>query len=689
MSDKILNIFFNNYDNLYLSVPEILFSRTDAFKSANLNYQSMFDTYWQINNLNEISLLLNASTDKNRNPEEREIYSRHLGNKISILEKKITGQNLIWFLGPIARDAIPELASVIWRSRALAGYDVRVAMLVQRQDFALKHWGRLAWKNFTYDAIAAIFLNENNFGYYNNTFSAFAKYFGAQNCSVIEFDSSAPPQQAFAALMKDVADFLHLPAAFFKDTDLYPWPNTFAGLDFSYAAKNFPFTLGGKIKDNRKDFYKMLVAVEKAEGFEALSTLPPRAQSQRLLAAFSAQNEELGQRIEQKLFKNLPQPDNFPEMPAQLPVITDSQARPFIAAMPEDLRLGMLRYFRDMAAPLTQEQLNLTKALEHYRPASTLFSGFTFPRPEPLLSVLTMTRNHKRYITDCMESVAAQKTDFPIEHIIVDDCSDDGTQDIVDNFAATHPHVRPIYLPSRSGGGYNIRTLFNACKSEFAALCDGDDYFTEPTKLQKQVDFIRQNEGCTVCFHPVIAKYEDNSQAPFIYPQAHLLPRGIRSKYYLSDLLQVNFIQTNSVIYRWRFRSGLPDWFRSDICPSDWYWHILHAETGWIGFIPEIMSIYRRHPASYYNKAFIDTLEHHKQHGMAELKTYQAINDHLKGRSFKHLAPLANGVFFDFLKLQEQDESSTLLDDACEKFPQFGLYFLKSVKFVQHKKATK
>ncbi len=98
---------------------------------------------------------------------------------------------------------------------------------------------------------------------------------------------------------------------------------------------------------------------------------------------------------------------------APFPTITDSQARPFVAAMPENLRFDLLRYFRDFPGELSTEQAVLAKTLEDFRAQNNWIPNFQIPRPEPVLSVLTMTRNHKDYIADCMESVIAQKNRFP------------------------------------------------------------------------------------------------------------------------------------------------------------------------------------------------------------------------------------------------------------------------------------
>lgn len=162
-----------------------------------------------------------------------------------------------------------------------------------------------------------------------------------------------------------------------------------------------------------------------------------------------------------------------------------------------------------------------------------------------------------------------------------------------------------------------------------------------------------------------------------------MLPRGIHEEYYLSDLFRGNFIQTNSVAYRWRFTEGLPEWFREDLCPGDWYWHLLHAETGKIGFLRDVMAVYRRHEKATYAKAFISQTEHRRVHGMKELDAYHAVNEHFKGRYFLPIANLANGVFADFFKMNADGNDDALLNEACRKYPEFSKYFLQSLKIVR------
>lgn len=359
----------------------------------------------------------------------------------------------------------------------------------------------------------------------------------------------------------------------------------------------------------------------------------------------------------------------------------------FAAALPPSAREALLRRFANDRDLLTEDQQALAEALAAAEGAA--FARLEEVGPQPTLTVLTMAHNHEKYIGQCIESVLAQQTDFPVRHLILDHYSQDGTPQIISNYARDYPSIRPVLLHNFRIAYRNVHSLFVRCKSEYAALCDGDDYFLDPHKLQKQVNFLQQHPRCALCFHPVAVVFEDGRQ-PGVFPAREMLPRGIREEYYLADLLKGNMIQTNSVVYKWRFRDGIPDWFREDLCPGDWYWHLLHAEMGKIGFLPGIMSAYRRHSASLYKYSFIDRLRHRRKFGMQELETYHVVNEHFQNRYFLPLASLANGVLCDFMEIYLEEDDKRLLDLAFETYPKFKEYFLSQLTLTkQHPLAQK
>lgn len=364
-------------------------------------------------------------------------------------------------------------------------------------------------------------------------------------------------------------------------------------------------------------------------------------------------------------------------------LLSSERAQFFVQQLSPENRSVLQQRFQNDAALLTANQRTLAAAVNEDKG----FEHLEEIASEPLLTVLTMTYNHEKYIGKCIESVLQQKTSFPIRHIVLDHHSSDGTPEIVAQYAKLHPSIKPVLLSARKHPE-NVTGLFMRCKSKYAALCDGDDYFTDPLKLQKQVDFLEHNSDCAICFHPVLVHFDDKSSEDFLYPPLKTLPGGIKSKYIFEDILSKNLIQTNSAVYRWRFRAGLPNWFDATLCPGDWYWHLLHAETGKLGFIPEVMSVYRRHGNAVYHNAFKDKLAHRRESGMKELRVYEVVDKHFKGKYHKKLQGMAANVFNDFLNIYLETQDSFYIDQACAKFPEFGRYYLNLLQLESSKKGA-
>lgn len=113
---------------------------------------------------------------------------------------------------------------------------------------------------------------------------------------------------------------------------------------------------------------------------------------------------------------------------------------------------------------------------------------------KPLVSVLMVTYNHSAYLAEAIEGVVSQKADFSIELIIGEDCSTDNSRAIALEYQRRYPHIiRVVYSNQNVGGCQNLTRCFAKVRGEFVAYCEGDDYWHDPLKLQKQVDFMRAN----------------------------------------------------------------------------------------------------------------------------------------------------------------------------------------------------
>ena len=217
----------------------------------------------------------------------------------------------------------------------------------------------------------------------------------------------------------------------------------------------------------------------------------------------------------------------------------------------------------------------------------------------PLVSVYMITYNHERFVAQAIESVLMQKTEFPVELVIGEDCSTDGTRAICEHYAREYPG-RVRLLPSERNLGMqaNARRTLEACSGKYIAMCEGDDYWTDPQKLQKQVDILANDSSLAFCFHNVEVIREGDSLAggKSFFPAAGRKAMFARppDRVALSDILGGNFISTLSVLARTDAVLPIPRWI--DLLPAgDWGYFIHWLQQGAGAYLDELMGVYRMH----------------------------------------------------------------------------------------------
>jgi glycosyltransferase involved in cell wall biosynthesis len=217
----------------------------------------------------------------------------------------------------------------------------------------------------------------------------------------------------------------------------------------------------------------------------------------------------------------------------------------------------------------------------------------------PLVSVHLLTYNHASFIKQSIESVLAQKTTFDFEIIIGDDCSTDGTSAIVDQYAANYPHLIKVVRGEKNGGPQpnSIRILEN-CRGKYMAALEGDDYWIDPLKLQKQADFMDANPDFSICFTNSRVEFFEGSEAPYF------LNEGIEKDVFtLDDLIkdhEVWFMGTATLFYTFSSIYPVQPWFpktKSGDIPMI----MLAARHGKIKYLAEPTAAYRRHAAGASN----------------------------------------------------------------------------------------
>lgn len=184
---------------------------------------------------------------------------------------------------------------------------------------------------------------------------------------------------------------------------------------------------------------------------------------------------------------------------------------------------------------------------------------------DPLVSVSVKTYQHADFISDCLDGILNQKTDFEYEILLGEDDSTDGTRDICLEYANNHPKKIRLFLHHRENvihingsptGRFNSLYNYTKARGKYIALCEGDDSWTDPNKLQKQVDLLESNDDFVMASHAVKTVYLGvEEKDPFGRPKQETS---------FEDLLTMtHFIPTLSIVFRKKYIDDLPDWYQN------------------------------------------------------------------------------------------------------------------------------
>ncbi|MCG9909998.1 MAG: glycosyltransferase [Flavobacteriales bacterium] len=221
----------------------------------------------------------------------------------------------------------------------------------------------------------------------------------------------------------------------------------------------------------------------------------------------------------------------------------------------------------------------------------------------PVVSICCITYNHSKFIRDCIQGFLIQKTSFPIEILIFDDASTDNTANILQEFTLNNENII-LFLQSENQwkkNKFGIKDwLLPNAKGKYIAFCEGDDYWTDPHKLQKQVDFLESNSTYIGTFHRAHFLNERNG-ADTCYPVWY------KEKVEFTDALREWLIPTNTLMFRNTNDFPFSHFENKLTYSGDRLMHLLLTDKGPIHYMHETMSVYRIHnagataDASYHN----------------------------------------------------------------------------------------
>lgn len=214
---------------------------------------------------------------------------------------------------------------------------------------------------------------------------------------------------------------------------------------------------------------------------------------------------------------------------------------------------------------------------------------------ELLLSVCVRTYNQAEYISQGLDSILAQRTSFDFEIVVSDDCSKDGTIEILREYQQKYPQkIRLVLGDVNVGGPANFRRVIESSDAKYLAFLDGDDYYCDVYKLQKQVEFLENNAQYAACFHNVYNEKGHDRVSLF-------LPLNFKTVHTAEDVISEKwFLPIHSVVLRREF-VFFPDWY-GQVMNDDYVVNLSVVMHGPYYYMPDVMAVYRHHERNISNQ---------------------------------------------------------------------------------------
>lgn len=251
----------------------------------------------------------------------------------------------------------------------------------------------------------------------------------------------------------------------------------------------------------------------------------------------------------------------------------------------------------------------------------------------PLVSICSITYNHAPFIRQCLDGFLMQQCNFPIEIFINDDCSTDGTTEIIREYAEKYPDkIFPIFHEenqySKGVRCMSQTFIFPKARGKYIAMCEGDDYWTDPLKLQKQVDFLESHPDYSMCFHKAKVIVQDGRE--YIDYFSKLEEREYKPNEILSQWL----IPTASIVMRKSVQVPTHKDFRT----GDVVIHAACVASGKVYCMSEEMSVYRLHGTGWSSQGHNQSLPLRTivPHCLALVESFpsRGLNEHKRKAAF-------------------------------------------------------
>ena len=235
---------------------------------------------------------------------------------------------------------------------------------------------------------------------------------------------------------------------------------------------------------------------------------------------------------------------------------------------------------------------------------------------EIMVDIMMPVYNQERFIAQTIESIVRQRTTFRFRLLIGEDCSTDNTRSLIKKYAGLYPDkIFPIYNEVNLGSNGNSSNIYLSATAKYVALCEGDDFWVDDQKLQKQVTFMEANSGFSACFSDVVIVDELNTNLP-------IFPPFTKDIYEIQDFInsEMNIVPTPSLLFRNVLPKPLPHFYGIAL-GGDMITQLLLADKGKLKFMNEKLAAYRNHSGGMSKSK-----ENQEKSEMALKKAYMELN---------------------------------------------------------------
>lgn len=295
----------------------------------------------------------------------------------------------------------------------------------------------------------------------------------------------------------------------------------------------------------------------------------------------------------------------------------------------------------------------------------------------PKVTVLCMAYNQEQFISKVLDGFIMQKTNFPFEVLVHDDASTDKTPEIIREYSKKYPDIIiPILSKEnhyRAGRNILIEEFYPRIRGKYVANCDGDDWWIDEYKLQKQVDFLDANPDFSICATGAKQLWWNTNKKISIVPEKHFRYR--KNGIDFNELLQVNPIINSTVMYRWSFKPQ--DWPSGYIMPGDWFMHLLHAQKGKLMILPEPTTIHIIWDGGIWNSG--NNSEVFINNAFLLINFYSSVYHKFGVYDFKSFGRTASAV----LNNCKQKNRVDIIQKLHDQFPEMTVALAEYVEYLQ------